>query len=235
MKTKDRFTDVIITLIMILFSLLNRDFFRLRHDYRFVSDVIDFRQDNGCIAGPSSMMQFLVVYMIIFLLILNYYNDQKDYVWIRLLKRQKVVTLRVKCIFKTVTLVFIPHFTIQFIYNVYYYPSFLHRFQYFRAEVIYGLMILLFFTVIGSLYMMLCDFRSKKIIVSVIYVSDLLFYFLNRFYFNGRFSYFFMYREAIMDDRLSFLEIAVWIVIFALLFIFNTMTMKDKIARLDIL
>ncbi len=224
---------------MMLLSLFLRDILRLRVNRAFFKQFTaleGFRVENGCIDGYASFTKYLTVYMILFLAFLHYYTRQEDYLIIRMKKRKEIAKKRIHVLIKVILIIFIPHFMVTYLYNIIYYPlSLLLQTHYFIAETVYGLLIMMFFFTIGTLYMMLYDVLQRAIITGMMIGLSFLFFLVNRFYFQNQLAIFFLYRDVILNGQGSVLEITLWLMSFICLSAFLIMTMIHKVERMDIL
>lgn len=224
---------------MIFISLFFRDILRLRVNREFLKQfaVLErFRVENGCLDGYASSTKYLSVYMILFLAFLHYYTRQEDYLIIRMKKRKEIAKRRINILIKVILIIFIPHFIVAFLYNMIYYPlSLLRQTHYFIAETLYSLLVIMFFFTVGTFYMMLYDVIQRAFITGMIIAVSFLFFLVNRFYFQNQLAQFFLYRDVILNGQGSFLEIALWMMIFICLSAFQIMTMIHKVERMDIL
>lgn len=236
MRRKELANNLKIVLISLVFSLLYWWICNRYYINQPCSNEL-YRQINASIYGYSSLQSYFLIYLVPFLIGLYVYSKREMYYIIaRLKNRKSIIYLRIKMLIHVVVYVFIPHFFVNILGNIYLFNfDYLWMNKYFVYEFLQIMSVLIFFFVIGLLYQVCTDYKKQESSLLVISLATIAYYFFNRIFIK-----YVLLRELCMKDlfiaqAFSFEELFFTGIKYLIIIIFIVVLMSLKVREKDIL
>ncbi len=195
-----------------------------------------YRQINASIYGYSSLQSYFLIYLVPFLILLYVYSRRENYYIIaRLQNRKAIIYLRIRMLIQIVCYVFIPHFIVNILGNIYFFTfDYLWTQGYFLYEFLQIVSVIVFFFIIGLLYQMCTDYRKKESSLIITSLVTIAYYFFNRIFIK-----YILLRELCIKDLLiaqvfSFNELLSIGIKYLIMIVFIFVLMSIKVREKDI-
>jgi hypothetical protein len=235
MKRKSLLINYKIFFCSCIFSILYW-FFNNFHTHTSSSYQELYKAMNNSIYGYSSLQSYFLIYLPLFLIILNVFlMQEKICIIIRLNNRKKLLINRFWMIIEAFFIVFIPHFFINiinmtFLFNI----DFLLYNHYYLYESYQILNVFMFYILVGLTYTFIINYLRKELslfISLLIYVS---YYFFNRIFIHYYLLRSLCIKELLIVHSYNMIEQYIFLGNILLLYVVTTFISQLKIRKLDL-